>query len=295
MNALNVELLLSDSENVRKGFLRDLFGVISEFAISTFDFELYYAYVKRLYSSNTDVLVRDFYNQALAHDRDLASNLLRQLSTQARNAKKNTVPKVLWPLMKELLPSVDTGSLEVQTCFQSLVEAYITKTVDKELSKPGDWARPAEVHECYSWCKACPELNPFLEDPEAKEKTIALTADDQKHVKWYFDCLDTGNGDREGEVRYTKTLKMWEKHHRNWVLDAEAARKKLQELPKDALKRALGDKYDTLMALDPITARTPGKAQPTSRPKRKKGKGVNNTAPKGTSKRARRGGEKPKG
>ncbi|KAH8755012.1 hypothetical protein F5883DRAFT_620667 [Diaporthe sp. PMI_573] len=302
VNALNIELLLelSNPKNVRKEFLRDLFRVISEFAISTFDFELYYAYVKHLYYSNTDVLIRDFYNQTLAHDKDLASNLLRQLSTQAPNAEKNTVLGVLLPLMKELLPSVDTGSLEVQTCFQSLVGAYITKTVGEEPSKPEDWARPAEVYKCYSGCKACSELNPFLKDPEAKEITIALNADDQNHIKWHFDYLETGNGDREGEVRYTKTLKGWEKRRRNWVLDGEAAQKKLQELPKDALKQALGDKYDTLMGLDLVrigksTAQAPDKAQPPSRPKRKKGKDANNTAPGRTSKRARRGGEKIEG
>ncbi|KAH8745258.1 hypothetical protein F5883DRAFT_529597 [Diaporthe sp. PMI_573] len=232
VNALNVELLLelSDPKNVRKEFLRDLFRIISEFAISTFDFELYYAYVKRLYYSNTNVLIRDFYNQALAHNKGLASNLLRQLSAQAPNAEKNTVLGVLSPLMKELLPSLDTGSLEVQTCFKSLVEAYITKTVGKEPSKPKDWARPAEVYGCYSG----------------------------------------------------------------------SAQEKLQELPKDALKQALGDKYDTLMALDLVridraTAQGPNKAQPPSRPKRKKGKDANNTAPVRTSKRARRGGEKIEG
>ncbi|KAH8744688.1 hypothetical protein F5883DRAFT_654985 [Diaporthe sp. PMI_573] len=284
MNALNIELLLelSNPKNVRKEFLRDLFRVISEFAISTFDFELYYAYVKHLYYSNTDVLIRDFYNQTLAHDKDLASNLLRQLSTQAPNCRE------------------EYSSLEVQTCFQSLVGAYITKTVGEEPSKPEDWARPAEVYKCYSGCKACSELNPFLKDPKAKEITIALNADDQNHIKWHFDYLETGNGDREGEVRYTKTLKGWEKRRRNWVLDGEAAQKKLQELPKDALKQALGDKYDTLMGLDLVrigksTAQAPDKAQPPSRPKRKKGKDANNTAPGRTSKRARRGGEKIEG
>jgi hypothetical protein len=84
------------------------------------------------------------------------------------------------------------------------------------------------------------------------------------------------------------------------VLDGEAAQKKLQELPKDALKQALGDKYDTLMGLDLVrigksTAQAPDKAQPPSRPKRKKGKDANNTAPERASKRARRGGEKVEG
>jgi hypothetical protein len=226
---------------------------------------------------------------------------LQQLSNKVSHAKKNTVLGVLWPLMKELLPSVDTGSLEVQTCFQSLVEAYITKTVDEEPAMPEDWARPAEVYKCYSsCCKACPELNPFLKDPEAKEKTIVLTADDQGHVEWPFEYLENRNGGRDGEVCFTKTLKGWEKRHRSWELDVKATREKLQKLPKDALRRALGDKYDMLMALNPVridrsTAQAPDEVQPSSRPKRPHAKDANNTAPVRDSKRARRDEEQAEG
>lgn len=290
VNALNVELLLklSNPKIVRKGFLLDLFGVISEFAISTFDFDLYYTYVMRLYNTNTGGLIRDFYTQTLAHDEDSASSLLRQLSKEASNAEEDTVRGVFLSLMKELLPSVNAGSLEVQTCFQSLVEVYVTKTVGKEPSKPEDWARSEEVHECWRHgCKTCPKLNAFLTDPEAKKKTMTLTADEQAHVYWRFHFLEmTESGNSEGEVRYTKTLRGWEKRHRSWESDVEAAQKKLQELPKDALKEALGDKYDTLMTLNPIridksTAQTFGETQSSSRLKRSRGK----DAPKRSSKR----------
>jgi hypothetical protein len=157
VNALNVELLLelSKPENVRKKSPPPLFGVILEFAISAFYFNPYYAYVKRLYHIDTGGLIRDFYTRALAHDEDPAFNLLQQLSKQASNAKEDIVRGVLWPLMKKLLLSVNKDSQEVQTCFRSLVEAYITKTVGKEPSKPEDWACPAEVHKSYSsQCKA---------------------------------------------------------------------------------------------------------------------------------------------
>ncbi|KAK2589674.1 hypothetical protein QQS21_012650 [Conoideocrella luteorostrata] len=274
-NALNVELLLelSNAENVRREFLGNLFGVISEFAISTFDFDLYYSYIEHLRYTNTNGLIRDFYKQVLARDEDLASNLLRQLSNKASNVEKTTARLVLGPLMKELLPWVDTGSLEVQTCFQSLVEAYITKV-------------------------ARSELNIFLEDPEAKEKTIALAEDGyQRHVRWCFPYLsETGNWGLEGEVRFTKTLQRWGLNHHRWESNVKAAQEKLQQLPKDALKQALGDKYNTLMALDPIkidktTAQAPpDKAQPSpSQQKCMQGsKDANNTAPGRTSKRVRR-------
>ena len=50
-----------------------------------------------------------------------------------------------------------------------------------------------------------------------------------------------------------------------------------------------------LVRIGKSTAQAPDKAQPPSRPKRKKGKDANNTAPERASKRARRGGEKVEG
>ena len=138
----------------------------------------------------------------------------------------------------------------------------------------------------------------ILKDPEAKEKTIALTVDD--HVKWHFEYLENGNGGRDGEVCFTKTLKGWEKRHGSWELDVKATQEKLQKLPKDALKQALGDKYDMLIALNPVridrsTAQAPDEVQPPSRPKRPHAKDANNTAPVRDSKRARRDEEQAEG
>lgn len=295
MNALNVQLLfkLSKRKDDRQESLLNLFRVISEFAILAFDFDFYYAYVKSLdYSIDPGVLIRDFYNQTLAYDEHSASNLLRHFSIEASNAKSVTVEKFLLSLMKELLLLANTSSPEVRTCLQSLVEVYITKTVGKEPAKPEDWARSEEVHECYRGCEVCPMLNEFLKDPKAKEKTTALNADSKHHVEWCFrflEILEIGNGSGEREFRYTKTLKGWEKRHRDWESNVEAAQKNLQALPKDALKEALGDEYDTLMALDSIridkrTAQAPDKAQPPTRSKHPRD---DDTEHKENSKRAR--------
>ncbi|RYP44012.1 hypothetical protein DL768_009482 [Monosporascus sp. mg162] len=56
--------------------------------------------------------------------------------------------------MKEVLLSVDTGSLKVQYCFQLLVKAFIEKSVAKEPPKPVNWARPAETFDYYDYLKA---------------------------------------------------------------------------------------------------------------------------------------------
>ncbi|KAH7316672.1 hypothetical protein B0I35DRAFT_479501 [Stachybotrys elegans] len=68
----------------------------------------------------------------------------------------------------------------------------------------------------------------------------------------------------------------------------------------DALKQALSDKYNTLMALNLVrigksTTQAPDKAQPPSRPKRKNDEDADNTAPGRTSKRAPRGEEEMEG
>ncbi|KAM5365756.1 hypothetical protein ACJZ2D_010825 [Fusarium nematophilum] len=291
VKVLTVELLLelSRPDNVRLTFLRRLLGIFLGAAISTFD--LCCAYRLEANRGRDGRLVREFYNQALAHSEDAASRLLREISNQASSAKKDTAQQILLPLMKELLPSVDTSSPEVQDFFQLLVKAYITKGVGEEPLKPEDWASPSG------------KLKAFLEDPGAKEKTVTLSTDEEGHLKWKFEFLTTEKvGGEGGQVRFTKTLKGWERCHRDWEQEAEKAKQNLQSLPKDELERALGDQYDTLMALDLIRAdrgtaeqggggQAPDEAESPARPKRRRDKGLDDTGHQTTPKRARRSGE----
>jgi hypothetical protein len=112
---------ISDPETARKKFLCDLFSVILNSAVSTFDFNDY---------STSDSTVRQFYKQALAHHKDSASDLLLQLVKKASSPTtyKSYVQTVLKSLMKELM---DTASLEVQPWLELLVKAYITKAAGK--------------------------------------------------------------------------------------------------------------------------------------------------------------------
>ncbi|KAK1248320.1 hypothetical protein MKX08_006540 [Trichoderma sp. CBMAI-0020] len=268
VDTLNIDLLLpqlsNPKDNARTKFLRDLFGVILESAISTFDFGSY---------NNKYERTPQFFKQALAHDKDSAFSLLRQFSKTASEGDQSAVLKALRSVIRELLLFADTGSLEVQsqqTCCQLLLEAYITKAAGDRPLEPTSWARPAEVKECYPECIACKELNLFLKDPQAEETTIALTADDQRHVELIFCYLQPWNGDRGGEVRFAKTLEEWEIRRRSWKSRVKAAKAELQRL--------LGDKYDWFLGS-------------TSQPKRKMGD-TNDGGAGGTSKRARRGGEK---
>ncbi|RYP71166.1 hypothetical protein DL771_004966 [Monosporascus sp. 5C6A] len=128
-------------------------------------------------------LIRTFYDWAAAYSKDAASRLLSKLLMQASKIKKDAVQEILLPLMEEVLLSVDTGSLKVQYCFQLLVKASTEKSVAKEPPKPVNWARPAETFDYYDYLKA--------------EKV----------------------GTEVGKVRFTKTLKWWEKRHRVWELD----------------------------------------------------------------------------
>ncbi|KAM0485114.1 hypothetical protein ACHAPX_001090 [Trichoderma viride] len=272
VNALNIELLqgLMDPKNARKEFFRSLFDDILELAISAFDFGSYYFF---------NGVIREFYKQTLAHNKDLAPKLLRQILNQAPVVNKyevlrdHAVLRVLRSLVEEL-SLVDTPSLEAQTWLEMFVKAYITMAAGKEPSKPEDWARPAERYSCYLGCKVCPQLNLFIKDPKAEEKSIALTYDGQIHATQNFPYLETGNGVHLSEVRFIKTSKEWEKRHLRWKSSVEAAREELRQLPK--LKQVLGDKYNGLIG---------STAQP---PAKRKGE---DTIDAGASKRARGGGE----
>jgi hypothetical protein len=316
VNALIVELLLEllHPEGVRSVFLHHLLRIVLEIAISTFDLNLCCTYLGRTYRRGDEKkprissgkLIRAFFDWALAYSNDAAFRLLWKLSIQASKIEKDTVQEVLLPIMKELILSVDIGSVEVQYCFQLLVKAYITKSVGKELPKPENWERLAEVRRCSQGvCDKCTELNTFLEDPEAEEQTVDL-GPDKHHLKMNFDWfgfLDTKRVGNKGEkYRFTKTLKWWEKRHHEWELDAEKAKQNLRDLPKNELEQALGDQYGTLMALDLIRAnrgnaeqgdvgQSPNKAKSPALPKRPRNEDLDDPECAMIPKRARRGEE----
>lgn len=128
MFSLNFALLveISGPETVRKDFLRHLFSIIFESAISTFDFDDY---------SISEGIIQKFYKEALALGEDSASNLLRQLVKKASGSKARDeyfVRIVLESLIKEL---VDTASLKTQPWLELLVEAYIKAAGTKKPSK----------------------------------------------------------------------------------------------------------------------------------------------------------------
>lgn len=140
-------------------------------------------------------------------------------------------------------------------------EAYITKAVGEEPSKPKGLARPAEVYECPRGCDLCEEINIFIKDPNAKKKTITLTLEEQKYVRRNFIYLKTEKRNRPDKVHFTKTFKEWKCRLRMWDSQVEALQKKFQGLPR--LNQALGDvKYDMLMG---STAQATDKAQSPSR------------------------------
>ncbi|KAL7917084.1 hypothetical protein ACQKWADRAFT_317583 [Trichoderma austrokoningii] len=268
MFTLNVNLLHRlhkrfQKDAWRKEILNDLFSVILESAISTFDFDSYYNHG----------MLHIFYREALARDKGSAFKLLQQVLKNTSRVDKSTALRILTSLIKELLSLDDTDSSEVQN--QLLLNAYITKAAGPKPSKPEGWARPAEARICSLECKACDELNLFLTDPKEEEITIALTAAHQRHVEEIYVYLKIGNGDREGEVRLTKTLERWNTQYHDWKSRVKAA--------KDKLKISFGNKYNRLTG---STTQAADKAQLTLRPKRKRGEDTDNARAR-TSKRAR--------
>lgn len=164
---LNVKLLveLSNPETVRKELLRDLFSVILESAISTFDFDLY---------STFDVVQR-FFEQALAHSKDSASNLLQQILNKAPGARRDSVRIVLRRLMEALL-LVNTASLEIQTWLELFLKAYITKSASKRPSTlEGETRWKLRVEEAKQELRKLPELKQALGD-DRYNRLIGSTA-----------------------------------------------------------------------------------------------------------------------
>ncbi|KAI5861417.1 hypothetical protein GGS23DRAFT_576734 [Durotheca rogersii] len=291
VNGLTIKVLieLQNLGNVRSMFLHSVLHILLEPAISTFDLERYYNRLQLDYPYGCRIFqdgekegkretrisnagpIRSFYDWAAAYSEDAASRLLWKLQMQASRATKATVQGILPPLMAELMPSVNTDSVEVQRCFQSLVKIYITKTVGEEPSKPRDWARPAEViSKCRRSndlpCDKCREINDFLQDPMAQKHTMDLQFDrlhliPSFHQFMFFRVEEVAQGHR---TCLTKTLGWWERRHQDWEQAAGMATKALQDLPQDKLQELLADQYGTLMALDPV--RTESAKLPKRRP-----------------------------
>ncbi|KAL7924055.1 hypothetical protein ACQKWADRAFT_19264 [Trichoderma austrokoningii] len=182
INQLNVMLLkgLLDPKNARKEFLCSLFDCILQLAISQLDL--------KEYGGDSGVLP-EFYKRTLAHDKASATRLQQQILKDVSLFDGRAMLNVLRSLVEE--PSlVDTPSPEVQTWLETFVEAYITNFAGKEPEEPGNWARPAELRNCYSYkCMVCPRLNSFLSDRRAKDIIIALDDFGQYHAKLSFRYL----------------------------------------------------------------------------------------------------------
>ncbi|KAH8744065.1 hypothetical protein F5883DRAFT_30499 [Diaporthe sp. PMI_573] len=243
-------------------FLHHLFRLVLETAISTFNLELWYGYLKstrrrdnatlrdeKSPRTGNGELIRAFIDLAAAYSEDAASHILWKISMQASKITTDAVSGILLPLIKALLPSADTRSLEVQYWLQLFVKAYITQSVSKEPSKPVNWARRGEMHECSREGCACSQVNAFLEDPNAKEQTIDLGPDSDHVLAWFQEFVEVDYLGA-GKIHFTKTLKHWVKRHGIWEREVESAQRNLRDLPQDELKQALGTQYGTLMALD---------------------------------------------
>jgi hypothetical protein len=183
----------------------------------------------------------------------------------------NDTAKVLIPaLMTKIMPSVNTGCLEVQVCFELLAWAYIAAAVGQEPSRPVDWARPDEVGRCrwYRNCGKCDKINSFLKDPAAQSLDIDLVdhgALTFYHVEGSFNefryfvtekvtgTAGTGGAAALIRTKLTKTVEKWEELHRAWESDVDAAKKSLQALPQERLRELLTDRYDKPMAILKVT------------------------------------------
>lgn len=272
---LAIELLLdlSQVENAREVFLRHLLRSMLETAISTFDLNNWYTYLASATPKNLGNLTvaehqhelggifRALYDELATNSVEAASRLLWKTSIQASKFDRiSRADEVLFELIRQILPALDTGCPEVQHCLQLLMEAYIIRSIGQKPPKPTDWARPREVRRCsLNNCKPCAQLNAFLEDAEAEERMIQV-GNAKEHMARNFESyryLETKFMGRSDEkIHFKKTLKWWKEDDGYWELSAERVVQKLRGLPRDGLKEILNGKYNPILAL--VMARSEG-------------------------------------
>ncbi|KAK4506729.1 hypothetical protein PRZ48_000462 [Zasmidium cellare] len=270
--ALAVELLnnLPGSGDSQK-YLHTLLHQILDAVVSIFDLEFYDHYVETLHTRgptstpNTGPIIA-LYETATEPQRiTLLDNIQKRSLSLSQARWRDFIPAFL----KQLITVVDASSPEGQQCVQSLVNSYITTTVGAEPPKPSDWRRPAEVV-TYSYprktCSCIAQLNDFLLDATAS--TCELSCKDAPgyycDALYKFDGLDqkrAGNA-----VTYTKTLKGWEREHRDWKGKADQATRVLRQLPEERLRACLAGRYEEVMELRSVkVAREGGSVSPSKR------------------------------
>ena len=196
-------------------------------------------------------VVADFYQQILQLYPEQIPELLTKIQEQTEQLLLEELSRLVVPLLEEMLHIVNVSSPEISRFYQSMMGTFITRFVQKEPRKPKDWSRPSKF-ECYrSDCTECPTLREFLIQPEEKSRKFTLNKD-RYHLFSHVpdDCTKHESNPPEPPVlTVTKTLKGWEREHKDWSERASEAQTVFKQWPSEELKQCLGEQYDAIMNL----------------------------------------------
>lgn len=260
VKALTIELLLwlQDPSCPSRLFLDRLLPIIFEPAISTFDLVQYRLYAKKKDTSDTG-LFQVFYNYASTDDGGTSSRFLQKIQEQVSKFGTQEMKEFGLPSLLEMSTVVDTSSSHAQEFFQSCLAAYVRKTIGMEPEKPKDWARPEEVYKYYYGSEDIQDIvNEFLKDPTAQtyvlEKEITPRVLYKIEHTWNYLDLDKT---KKSSITLTKTLRKWEKKHKEWEEKATDELSHIRKIPQDKLKELLADQYDGIVNLGLLKADGP--------------------------------------
>jgi hypothetical protein len=269
-NALAVEILsYSQSSSHEKDVVARLLPLVLDVAASQFELQKYSSASKRSplladypYSSwpsccegkgQRDAgIVVGLYQHLLLSDGKKASNLLSKIQLQTESLPHAELDRLIIPLLEQMMHVVDLHSPEACKFFQSMMETYIMRVVQKEPEKPRDWSRPNECKICFSFCSDCVLLREFLMDPREERRRFVVSSE---HLRFNVPSqCEISAYDRENPTVFivTKTLRGWEENHLEWKNRASKAQETFKRLPQIELKQCLAEKYDKIIGLDMV-------------------------------------------
>ena len=177
----------------------------------------------------------------------MAALPLGRIREQASDLDARICRTYIIPMIKSMMA---TASIPSTDFFQSILKSYLIKIVGMEKPQPHDWSRPEKgLRYEQNHCGGCEQLQRFVLDPDSQSQKISCK--DPNHVKWKCrgDYMEYKEETSESIV-VTKTLKAWKSRHKDWKYETSRARKAMDQLPQDELRRCLADEYDAVTNMD---------------------------------------------
>jgi hypothetical protein len=217
----------------------------------------------------------------ICHKLGFTAELGQMINTLLRpanvgNAGDNYAVYILESLLLPFLQSLASKILKYsptallfrpfQDLYRKLISQYISKTVASKPSRPTDWTRTA-TSGCN--CHNCRSLNAFLSSPARESFDSRRPADERQHLEdrlrsriraGTITTATLRSGSPNG-LLVKKTLKEYNESIKVWTQKCAAAKTQVTACGLQALPRLLGEHFNTIMSLRPISPSPPAPAR----------------------------------